>query len=48
MRVMSFNANGIRAAQRKGFFEWLAGQRPDGVCIQIWELFYGITNHYMR
>lgn len=34
MRVMSFNANGIRAAQRKGFFEWLADQDVDVVCIQ--------------
>lgn len=34
MRVMSFNANGIRAAQRKGFFEWMAEQDPDVVCIQ--------------
>ena len=34
MRVMSFNANGIRAAQRKGFFEWMAAQDPDVVCIQ--------------
>lgn len=34
MRVMSFNANGIRAAQRKGFFEWLANQDADVVCIQ--------------
>ncbi|WP_353178878.1 exodeoxyribonuclease III [Salinisphaera sp. T5B8] len=34
MRVMSFNANGIRAAQRKGFFEWMATQDPDVVCIQ--------------
>lgn len=34
MRVISFNANGIRAAARKGFFEWLAAQRADFVCIQ--------------
>ena len=34
MRVMSFNTNGIRAAQRKGFFEWMAAQAPDVVCIQ--------------
>ncbi len=34
MRVISFNANGIRAAQRKGFFEWLAAQDADVVCIQ--------------
>jgi len=34
MRVMSLNANGIRAAARKGFFEWLPGQQSDVVCIQ--------------
>lgn len=33
-RVISLNANGIRAAARKGFFEWLAGQEADVVCIQ--------------
>lgn len=34
MRVISANVNGIRAAQRKGFFEWMAQQDPDVVCIQ--------------
>ncbi|WJW75772.1 exodeoxyribonuclease III [Thiohalobacter sp. IOR34] len=34
MRIISFNANGIRAAGRKGFFVWLARQRADLVCIQ--------------
>lgn len=34
MKVVSFNANGIRSAQRKGFFEWLAREEPDFVCIQ--------------
>lgn len=34
MRIISFNANGIRAAARKGFFEWLARQDADVVCIQ--------------
>ena len=34
MRVISFNANGIRAAQRNGFFDWLAGQNADFICIQ--------------
>ena len=33
-RVFSLNANGIRAAARKGFFDWLAGQDADVVCIQ--------------
>lgn len=34
MRIITFNANGIRAAARKGFFTWLAKQDADVVCIQ--------------
>jgi len=34
MRIISCNTNGIRAASRKGFFEWLAKQEADVVCIQ--------------
>lgn len=34
MRVISVNVNGIRAASRKGFYEWLAKQDADFVCIQ--------------
>lgn len=34
MRIITFNANGIRAAARKGFFDWLSGQGADVVCIQ--------------
>jgi exodeoxyribonuclease-3 len=34
MRIISLNVNGIRAAQRKGFFEWLAVQNADVVCLQ--------------
>ena len=33
-RVITCNTNGIRAAERKGFFRWLAKQRADVVCIQ--------------
>ena len=33
-RVISLNANGIRAAARKGFFEWMRQQDADVVCIQ--------------
>jgi len=33
-RVISLNANGIRAAARKGFFDWMASQDADVVCIQ--------------
>ena len=34
MRIISFNANGIRSAARKGFFAWLSGQQADVVCLQ--------------
>ncbi|MDT8450292.1 MAG: exodeoxyribonuclease III [Wenzhouxiangellaceae bacterium] len=34
MRIITLNANGIRAAARKGFFDWLKRQRADVVCIQ--------------
>lgn len=33
-RIVSLNANGIRAAARKGFFDWLSGQQADVVCVQ--------------
>ena len=34
MRVITVNVNGIRAAARKGFFDWLAKQQADVVCLQ--------------
>lgn len=34
MRIVNFNANGIRSAARKGFFQWLQAQGADVVCIQ--------------
>jgi exodeoxyribonuclease-3 len=34
MRIITFNANGIRSAVRRGFFEWANAQEPDVVCIQ--------------
>jgi len=34
MRVITLNVNGIRAAARKGFFDWLAAQDADLVCVQ--------------
>lgn len=33
-RVITFNANGIRSAIRKGFFDWLHTQNADVVCLQ--------------
>jgi exodeoxyribonuclease III len=34
MRIISINVNGLRAAARKGFFQWLATQQADVVCLQ--------------
>ena len=33
-RIISCNTNGIRAAARKGFFDWLPAQNADVICIQ--------------
>lgn len=34
MKIMTFNANGIRSAANKGFFAWLGRQEVDVVCVQ--------------
>ncbi len=34
MRIISVNVNGIRAAARKGFFDWMLAQDVDVVCVQ--------------
>lgn len=34
MRIISVNLNGIRAAERKGFFKWMLKQDADVVCLQ--------------
>jgi exodeoxyribonuclease-3 len=34
MRIISINLNGIRSASTKGFFEWLALQDADVICLQ--------------
>jgi len=34
MRIVSFNANGIRSATRKGFFDWFVAQDADVLCMQ--------------
>lgn len=47
MKIMTFNANGIRSAARKGFFKWLATQDVDIICVQetkaqSWQLHDGV------
>jgi exodeoxyribonuclease-3 len=34
MRIITLNTNGIRSAEKKGFFNWLPEQQADIVCIQ--------------
>ncbi|MBE8190328.1 MAG: exodeoxyribonuclease III [Candidatus Thioglobus sp.] len=34
MRIITINVNGIRAAEKKGFFNWLKIQAADVVCLQ--------------
>ena len=34
MRIISWNVNGIRAAHKKGFLEWLDQESPDIMCVQ--------------
>lgn len=33
-RIISWNVNGIRAAEKKGLFQWLKESNPDVLCIQ--------------
>lgn len=34
MKIISWNVNGIRAVQNKGFIEWLEKESPDVLCVQ--------------
>lgn len=34
MKIITYNVNGIRAAVKKGFLDWLREENPDVLCIQ--------------
>lgn len=34
MRLFSWNVNGVRAAARSGFLDWLLAEKPDVLCLQ--------------
>jgi exodeoxyribonuclease-3 len=34
MRIISYNVNGIRAAVKKGFIDWLKTNPADVICLQ--------------
>ena len=33
-QIISYNVNGIRAAAKKQFFDWIQEENPDILCIQ--------------
>jgi exodeoxyribonuclease-3 len=33
-KIVSANLNGIRSAAKKGFFEWMAKESADFICVQ--------------
>jgi len=33
MRIISWNVNGIRAVEKRGFFDWLSKENPDIICL---------------
>ena len=34
MKILSYNVNGIRAALKKDFINWLVAAAPDVLCLQ--------------
>lgn len=34
LRLLSWNVNGIRAAEKKGFINWVSNKSPDIICLQ--------------
>jgi exodeoxyribonuclease-3 len=34
MRILSWNVNGLRAVEKRGFVSWLAEESPDVLCLQ--------------
>jgi len=34
MKIVSWNVNGIRAAEKRGFLDWLRAESPDCLCLQ--------------
>ena len=34
MKILTWNVNGLRAIQKKGFLPWLEREKPDVLCLQ--------------
>lgn len=48
LRIITANLNGIRSASSKGFFDWLAAQDADVVCLQELKAQEGDLSELMR
>jgi exodeoxyribonuclease-3 len=48
MRIFSWNVNGIRAAEKKGFLPWLAASGGDLVCLQETKAYPGQLSPDLR
>ncbi|MGZ7067137.1 MAG: exodeoxyribonuclease III [Methanobacterium sp.] len=40
LRILSWNVNGLRAIQKKGFLKWLLNDNPDILCLQETKVSY--------
>ena len=40
LKIVSWNVNGLRAIQRKGFLKWLLNNKPDILCLQETKISY--------
>ena len=47
MRIISYNVNGIRAAIRKGFIQWLETDPADVICVQEIKAEQGNVEHHL-
>lgn len=45
MRIISYNVNGIRAAIKKGFMDWLKTDPADVICVQETKAVQGDVDH---
>lgn len=46
MKIYSWNVNGIRAIQKKGFAEWVEEEQPDLLCLQETKIHSSQLNNY--
>ncbi len=48
MKILSWNVNGIRAMERKGFLDWLLRASPDILCVQETKAGQGLLSEALK